>query len=41
MFPAAFFLPTPREKRFVQKPQNARLWWETVFAWFAENIADR
>jgi len=28
----------PDENHFVQKPQNARLWWRTVFAWFAENI---
>jgi len=31
----------PDENHFVQKPQNARLWWRTVFDWFAENIADR
>jgi dipeptidyl aminopeptidase/acylaminoacyl peptidase len=31
----------PDENHFVQKPQNARLWWQTVFAWFAENIADK
>ncbi|MEI6613454.1 MAG: S9 family peptidase [Chrysiogenales bacterium] len=31
----------PDENHFVQKPQNARLWWETVFAWLAENIADK
>jgi len=30
----------PDENHFVQKPQNARLWWQTVFAWIAENIAD-
>ena len=31
----------PDENHFVQKPQNARLWWQTVFGWFAENIADK
>ncbi len=31
----------PDENHFVQKPQNARLWWQTVFDWFAENIADK
>jgi dipeptidyl aminopeptidase/acylaminoacyl peptidase len=31
----------PDENHFVLKPQNARLWWQTVFAWFAENIADK
>lgn len=30
----------PDENHFVQKPQNARLWWQTVFAWFAENIGN-
>jgi dipeptidyl aminopeptidase/acylaminoacyl peptidase len=28
----------PDENHFVQKPQNARLWWQTVLGWFAENI---
>ena len=28
----------PDENHFVQKPQNARLWWRTVFAWFAEHL---
>lgn len=28
----------PDENHFVQKPQNAQLWWQTVFAWFAENL---
>ncbi|MBN2400028.1 MAG: S9 family peptidase [Candidatus Aminicenantes bacterium] len=31
----------PDENHFVQKPQNARLWWRTVFDWFAENITDQ
>ncbi len=31
----------PDENHFVQKPQNARLWWRTVFAWIAENIAEK
>ena len=31
----------PDENHFVQKPQNAQLWWSTVLGWFAENIADR
>ena len=31
----------PDENHFVQKPQNAQLWWQTVFAWFAENITDK
>ena len=30
----------PDETHFVQKPQNARLWWQTVFGWFAENIGN-
>jgi dipeptidyl aminopeptidase/acylaminoacyl peptidase len=30
----------PDENHFVQKPQNARLWWQTVFGWFAEHIGD-
>ncbi len=29
----------PDENHFVQKPQNARLWWKTVLGWFAEHIA--
>ncbi len=28
----------PDENHFVQKPQNARLWWRTVFSWFAEHV---
>jgi dipeptidyl aminopeptidase/acylaminoacyl peptidase len=28
----------PDENHFVQKPQNAQLWWRTVDAWFAEHI---
>jgi dipeptidyl aminopeptidase/acylaminoacyl peptidase len=31
----------PDETHFVQKPQNAQLWWQTVLGWFAENIADK
>jgi dipeptidyl aminopeptidase/acylaminoacyl peptidase len=31
----------PDENHFVQKPQNAQLWWQTVFGWFAENLADQ
>jgi dipeptidyl aminopeptidase/acylaminoacyl peptidase len=31
----------PDENHFVQKPQNAQLWWQTVLDWFAENIADK
>ena len=30
----------PDENHFVQKPQNARLWWKTVLGWFAEQLAD-
>ena len=30
----------PDENHFVQKPQNARLWWRTVLGWFAEHIAE-
>ncbi len=26
----------PDEDHFVRKPQNARLWWQTVHGWFAE-----
>ncbi len=28
----------PDEDHFVQKPQNAKLWWKTVYDWIAENI---
>lgn len=31
------FLYFPDETHFVAKPQNARLWWKTVFEWFNEN----
>ena len=24
----------PDEYHFVTKPQNARLWWNTIFSWF-------
>jgi dipeptidyl aminopeptidase/acylaminoacyl peptidase len=30
----------PDETHFVQKPQNARLWWQTVLGWFVEHIGD-
>lgn len=30
------FLYFPDESHFVQKAQNARLWWNTVFDWFEE-----
>jgi dipeptidyl aminopeptidase/acylaminoacyl peptidase len=30
----------PDETHFVQKPQNARLWWSTVLGWFAENLGE-
>ena len=28
----------PDEDHFVQKPQNAKLWWETVHEWISEWI---
>ena len=31
------FLYFPDEYHFVTKPQNAKLWWNTVFDWFDEN----
>ncbi len=31
----------PDENHFVQKPQNARLWWRTVLGWFAGHITDK
>jgi len=31
------FLYFPDESHFVLKPQNSRLWWNTVFDWFEEN----
>lgn len=31
------FLYFPDETHFVQKPQNARLWWNTVYDWFGLN----
>jgi dipeptidyl aminopeptidase/acylaminoacyl peptidase len=31
------FLYFPDETHFVTKPQNAKLWWNTVFDWFNEN----
>jgi dipeptidyl aminopeptidase/acylaminoacyl peptidase len=31
------FLYFPDETHFVQKAQNARLWWNTVFDWFSQH----
>ncbi len=31
------FLYFPDETHFVQKPQNSRLWWKTVFDWFEKH----
>jgi dipeptidyl aminopeptidase/acylaminoacyl peptidase len=31
------FLYFPDETHFVTKPQNAKLWWNTIFEWFEEN----
>ena len=31
------FLFYPDENHFVQKPQNARLWWNTVLGWLADH----
>jgi dipeptidyl aminopeptidase/acylaminoacyl peptidase len=31
------FLYFPDESHFVLKPQNSRLWWNTVYGWFVEN----
>jgi dipeptidyl aminopeptidase/acylaminoacyl peptidase len=31
------FLYFPDETHFVQKPQNSRLWWNTVFDWFEKH----
>lgn len=31
------FLYFPTETHFVTKPQNARLWWSTVFEWFKQH----
>jgi dipeptidyl aminopeptidase/acylaminoacyl peptidase len=28
----------PDEDHFVQKPQNAKLWWETVHGWISEFV---
>jgi dipeptidyl aminopeptidase/acylaminoacyl peptidase len=28
------FLYFPDETHFITKPQNSRLWWETIFSWF-------
>jgi len=28
----------PDEDHFVTKPQNAKLWWETVHAWLAKYL---
>ena len=27
----------PDETHWVMKPQNAKLWWNTIFDWFNEN----
>ncbi|MCJ7613100.1 MAG: prolyl oligopeptidase family serine peptidase [Candidatus Aminicenantes bacterium] len=32
------FLTFPDEDHFVQKPQNAGLWWKTVLGWLAEYL---
>jgi len=32
------FLTFPDEDHFVQKPQNAELWWKTVLGWLAEYL---
>ncbi len=32
------FLYFPDETHFVAKPQNARLWWKTVYDWFDKHI---
>jgi dipeptidyl aminopeptidase/acylaminoacyl peptidase len=34
------FLYFPDEAHFIAKPANARLWWETIEAWFATYLAD-
>ncbi|MBN2571805.1 MAG: S9 family peptidase [Ignavibacteriales bacterium] len=31
------FLYFPDETHFVTKPQNAKMWWNTIFDWFEEN----
>jgi dipeptidyl aminopeptidase/acylaminoacyl peptidase len=31
------FLYFPDETHFITKPQNARLWWNTIFDWFEKN----
>ncbi|HPN38601.1 MAG TPA: S9 family peptidase [Melioribacteraceae bacterium] len=31
------FLYFPDETHFVAKPQNAKLWWTTIYEWFEEN----
>lgn len=32
------FLYFPDETHFVAKPQNSRLWWETVYSWFNDYL---
>lgn len=32
------FLYFPDETHFVQKPRNAKLWWNTIYDWFVEYI---
>ncbi len=32
------FLYFPDETHFVSKPQNALLWWKTIFEWFGQNL---
>ncbi|MCU0230303.1 MAG: S9 family peptidase, partial [Acidobacteria bacterium] len=32
------FLYFPDEAHFVAKPANARLWWNTIEAWFAQHL---
>jgi dipeptidyl aminopeptidase/acylaminoacyl peptidase len=31
------FLYFPDESHWIQKPQNARLWWNTIFDWFKQH----
>ncbi len=31
------FLYFPDETHFISKPQNAKLWWSTIYDWFEEN----
>jgi dipeptidyl aminopeptidase/acylaminoacyl peptidase len=34
------FLHFPDEAHFIAKPANARLWWDTIEAWFARYLAE-